>query len=217
MYAPILSSSRNPPVRRDRHVRLVHRRFLHLLRHPGADCRLLGQHLGIEPVLRKRAGNQRNAADHFRMLGGELERDAGAHRVAEYVDLVVAKLLQHIGHVVSHVYQADLAIAQLSPTMALKIDADHLPALCEPGQVGTEHLDLAEAPVKQQQRLAGAVDSIVVFDSVYRGMAAPGGLGRCSLHGQILLHSFTMVRPRCNNIRKYCDQRLHGHCGLLLK
>ncbi len=115
------------------------------------------------------------------MLSGELERDAGAQRVAEHVDLVVAELLQHAGHVVAHVDQADLAIAQRRAAVAVQIDADHLPALREPGQVGTEHLDLAEAAMKQQQRLARAVDRVVVVDSVDRGMAALGGLRRFNL------------------------------------
>ena len=70
--------------------------------------------------------------------------------------------------------------------MALQIDADHLPALREPGQVGTEHLDLAEAAVKQQQRLARAVDGVVVVHAVDSGMAAPGRLGGCGLHGRLL-------------------------------
>src|SRR3989442_7869773 len=66
-------------------------------------------------------------------------------RDVEHIDLVVAELLQHAGHVVAHVDQADLTISQRRTTVALQIDADHLPALRELGQVGTEHFDLAQA------------------------------------------------------------------------
>ena len=76
--------------------------------------------------------------------------------------------------------------------MAVQIDADHLPALREPGQVGTEHLDLAEAAMKQQQRLAGAIDRVVVVHAVDRGMAALGGRGYCGLHGRLLLRGLTI-------------------------
>ena len=64
-------------------------------------------------------------------------------------DLVVAEVLQHAGHVVAHVDQAERANAQRRAAVALQIDADHLPALREPRDVGTEHLDLAQPAMKE--------------------------------------------------------------------
>ena len=111
------------------------------------------------------------------MLSGELERDATTQRIAEHVHLVVAELLQHAGHVVTHFDQADFAITQRRAAVALQIYADDLSALRKLGQVGPEHLDLAQAAMKEQQRLARAIDGVVVVHAVDRGMAALGGLG----------------------------------------
>ena len=149
------------------------------------------------------------------MLDGQLERDAATHRIAEHVDLGVAELLQHADHVVADVDQADLAIAQRRAAVALQIDADHLPALRELGQVGTEHLDLEHAAMKEQQRLTRAIDGVVVVHAVDRGMAALGGLGRYGLHGRLLLGCVNDRRDRKagGNSRNHCDQRLDGHRG----
>jgi hypothetical protein len=57
------------------------------------------------------------------MLNGELERDATAHRIPEHVNLVIAELLQHAGHVVAHVDHTDLAIAQSRTAVTLEIDS----------------------------------------------------------------------------------------------
>src|ERR1700716_1869151 len=56
------------------------------------------------------------------MLRGELERDAATHRITEYVDLVVAELLEHAGHVVAHVHQAEFTIAQRRGAAAPPVD-----------------------------------------------------------------------------------------------
>ena len=111
--------------------------------------------------------------------------------------------------------RSDLAIAQRRAAVALQIDADHLPALRELGQVGAEHLDLAQAAMKEQQRLALAIDGVVVVHAVDRGMAALGGLGRCGLHGRLLLGCVNDRRSRKagGNSRQHCDQRLNGHRG----
>src|SRR6267378_4694359 len=117
--------------------------------------------------------------------GGEpfpdVERRTGTRRRhpsnSRAVDLVVAELLEHAGHVVAHVDQAELAIAQRRAAVALQIDADHLPALRELGQVGTEHLDLAQPAMKEQQRLACAVHGVVVVDAIDASMAGLDGLG----------------------------------------
>src|SRR5437879_11717729 len=95
------------------------------------------------------------------MLSGELERDAATQRIAEYVDLVVAELFQHACHVAAHIDQADFAIAQRRAAVALQVYADDLSALRKLGQVGPEHLDLAQAAMKEQQRLARAIDGVV--------------------------------------------------------
>src|SRR5947209_9711259 len=149
------------------------------------------------------------------MLSGELERDAATHRIAEHVDLVVAELLEHAGHVVAHVDQAELAVAQRRAAVALQIDADHLPALRELGQVGTEHLDLAQAAMKEQERLACAVHGVVVVDAIDGSMAGLDRLGCCGLHGRLLLCCMNDRRGRkgSSNSRKHYDQRLSGHRG----
>src|SRR5439155_12548895 len=133
----------------------------------------------------------------------------------EHVDLVVAELLEHASHIVAHVHQAELAIAKYRAAVSLQVDADHLPALCELGQVGTEHLDLAQAAMKEQERLACAVHGVVVVQAVDRGMAALGRLGCCGLHGRLLLCCMNDRRGRkgSGNSRKHCDQRLDRHRG----
>src|SRR3989442_9288984 len=91
----------------------------------------------------------------------------------------------------------------------------HLPALREVGQVGTEHLDLAEAAVKKQQWFARAVHGVVVIQTVDRGMAALGGLGCYGLHGRLLLRCLDDRRDRKagGHSRNHCDQRLDRHRG----
>ena len=64
-------------IRRDRDIRLIHRRALHLLRHRGADLRLHRQHLGIEAVLRE-AAETSEAANAVGMLNGQPEAGACA-------------------------------------------------------------------------------------------------------------------------------------------
>jgi len=71
--------------------------------------------------------------------------------------------------------------------VSLQVDADHLSALCELGQVGTEHLDLAQAAMKKQQRLACAVHGVVVVDAMDGSMAGLDRIGCCGLHGRLLM------------------------------
>src|SRR2546428_11358812 len=111
------------------------------------------------------------------MLSGELKRDAATKRMAESVDFVVPELFQHACHVVAHIDQADFATAQRRAAVALQIYADDPSALRKLGQVGPEHLDLAQAAMKEQQRLARAIDGVVAGHAVDRGMAGLGGLG----------------------------------------
>jgi len=71
--------------------------------------------------------------------------------------------------------------------VSLQVDADHLSALRELGQVGTEHLDLAEAAVKKQTVVRLCVHGVVVVDAIDGSMASLDGLGCCGLHGRLLL------------------------------
>jgi hypothetical protein len=140
-------------------------------------------------------------------LNGELERDAAAHRIAEHVNLVVADLLQHAGHVVAHVNQADLAITQRGAAVTLQVNADHLPVHCQLGQGESEHLGVEQAAMKEQQRLATAVDRVVVVHTVDCGMAAFGGFGYCIFHSWFLLRCLNDARGQTarGNSRKHCD------------
>ncbi len=99
--------------------------------------------------------------------------------------------------------------------MALQIDADNLPALRQLGQVGTEHLDLTQAAMKQQQRLACAVERIVVIHAIDGSMAGLDGLGCCGLHCRLLLHCLNDRgdRKAGGHSRNHCDQHLDRHRG----
>ena len=84
------------------------------------------------------------------MLGSEAERDTAAERIAHDVDLLITELLHEHGEIVAHVDQADVAIAEIGAPVAVQVDADYFAVPRERLQVRTEHLDLAEAAVKQQ-------------------------------------------------------------------
>src|SRR5436190_846672 len=80
--------------------------------------------------------------------------------------------------------------------VALQVNADHLPALREFGQVGTKHLGVEQAAMKEQQRLATAVDGVVVVHTVDCGVAALAGFGYCIFHSWLLLRGLNDCRSR---------------------
>jgi hypothetical protein len=60
--------------------------------------------------------------------------------------------------------------------VAVQVDSDDLPALRECGEHGSEHIDRSQAAVQQQQRLALAVNLVVVVEPVGLDVSALDGL-----------------------------------------
>ena len=60
------------------------------------------------------------------MLDSETEHHIAAERVADRIDLAVAKLLDDGRHVVAHLDGADRAVAEGTAPMAVHVDGDHL-------------------------------------------------------------------------------------------
>ncbi len=126
----------------------------------------------MESVLRKARRNERETPNHFGVLHGESKRNTTAQGIAQHVDLLMAEFLHDPRHVVTHVGQVDLPIAERGAAVAMKVDRDHPSAVRQGRQHGPEHVDRAKAAVQQQQRLAGAVDLVVVVESVDSEVAA---------------------------------------------
>jgi hypothetical protein len=80
------------------------------------------------------------------------------------------------GEIVAHVDRADLAIAEIGAAVPVHVDADHFAMLGERGEIRAEHLDLAQAAMNQHQRLAFAVNGVVVIHAVDGHVAALRGL-----------------------------------------
>ena len=81
------------------------------------------------------------------------------------------------GHIIAHIDETNFPVAQRGTAVTLQIHADDLSILRKPGQVRAEHLDLAQATMKKQQRLAHTIDGIIVAHTIDRDVAALGWLG----------------------------------------
>ena len=115
------------------------------------------------------------------MLHGEPERDAGAERVAQDIDLREPELFDQLGHVVALIGEAECAVAEAAAAMALEIDQDDAAPLGEDRQLRLEHLARTEPAVQQQQRLTAAADLVVVANAVDR--EGPVLRGLCGSRG----------------------------------
>ncbi len=149
------------------------------------------------------------------MLDGEAERDASAERVAEDIDLLVAKAVEDCRRVIALIDDADRALAKLGAAVTVEIDRDHLARLRERWQYRAEHLDRSEPAVQQEERLALAANLVVVADAIdghvalarnSRGRRGGGGRsGRRLLHGGLLA-----ARTRGGDERRQDEEfRLH--------
>ena len=124
----------------------------------------------------------------MRVLERKLEADAAAHGIAEHVGLLDAEAVQDRRHVAAHGVELDRPIAELRAAMAVEVYADHPPLLGEHRQDRREHAGGAEAAMKEEQRLAGAVDLVVVADATGFDVAGLDARGRGSslAHGGLL-------------------------------
>src|SRR5687768_2559882 len=105
------------------------------------------------------------------MLDGEPQRCTSTKRVAQDVDLLVRKLLEHDGQVVPNVDEVDGPIAQHRSSVSVEIDGDDLSLLGERRKQQLEHVDGAETTVQQQQRLTATMNLVVVVDTVREDVA----------------------------------------------
>jgi hypothetical protein len=88
-------------------------------------------------------------------------------------------LLEHDGEVVADVDEIDRPIAKRRAAMSVQIHGNHLPLLGERWQHGPVHVDRAEPAVQKKERLAAAVDLVVVIDAVGEDVALLRGRGLC--------------------------------------
>src|SRR5947207_2941963 len=74
------------------------------------------------------------------------------------------------------------------------------------------YIGVDQAAMKEQQRLATAVDRVVVVHTVDCGMAAFGGFGYCIFHSWFLLRGLNDRRGReaAGDSRKDCDALGHN-------
>jgi len=88
----------------------------------------------------------------------------------------VTEFLHDHGHVVAHVLQAHLSVAQSRPAVAVQVDRDDLAHLGQRREPWFEQVDRAEPAVQQQERLAVPMDLVVVADAVGLDVSAAGHL-----------------------------------------
>ncbi len=143
---------------------------------------------------RVRRRDQDQFVDDFRIIDGQAQGGAPTEGIAHHVGLFETEILDQLGHVGRHVRKGHRAVERQGASVPLQIDADHLPAFGEGRQYGSEHFDGIEAAMQQDERFAFAVNLIIDFDAVDRGVAGfrrgrHGGLlialsdGRCDRKG----------------------------------
>ena len=107
-----------------------------------------------------------------------------------------AESLENHRHVVAHVDETDGAIGERGASVAVQVDGDHLAMSPERPEVGLEHVDRSESAVQQEQRLALAVDLVVVVD------AARGGVAFLEWHELPRRFRLSLRDARCDDERE---------------
>jgi hypothetical protein len=111
------------------------------------------------------------------MLDREPQPCTAAERVAHDVDLLVSELLEHDGQIVADVEEIDRPITKRRATVSVQIDGDHLSRFGECREERSEHGARAKSTVQEKQRLAAAVDLVVVVDAIGHDVALLRGRG----------------------------------------
>jgi hypothetical protein len=93
------------------------------------------------------------------MADGGLQRDERSQRVAHYVGLAEFQMADQCGNVVAERFTPQWPVAVRRAPMRLKVHRDHLPALGQFGQIAPEAV-WVDAPVKKNERLAGAMHAV---------------------------------------------------------
>ena len=105
------------------------------------------------------------------MAYAELERDPGAHAVADHVGLLEPELPDQARHVVGHLLVGDLAVDVARAPVALHLGHDHLSVLRETLAQRPEGLHDHVGAVEQHERRSRAVDLVVHLELADRRMA----------------------------------------------
>ena len=147
------------------------------------------------------------------MLDRHAEGDAAAQRIAHDVDLVVAERLDDISHVVAHRLQGERPVAERGAAMTLQVDGDDGAVLGKLGQDRREHVRGAKTAMQQKQRLALAVDGVIVVQAVDRQQAGLFRLRqcvRCGRHGRFCLLCIGGARAAKQALRPRQEWRKTG-------
>src|SRR5690242_12180144 len=133
-----------------------------------------------------------------------LQRDEGAQRVAHYVGLPKLQMSDQSGNVVAHRFTAQWPVGVRRAPMRLKMDGDHLPALGQFSQIAPEAV-WVDAPVKKNERLAGAMHAVKDMLTVDVGkirIRHSGGL--LGLNGK----GCSQRRGRCGSLQEIASEHI---------